>query len=329
MKRNIKGELGAVTVVLLSGFLLVKHTSLGAMLPFKLTPNSAAQQIDYQPIGRMVLEGDYDLSQDLMLHTDKTNGDVQEFTLNKKGKPIYKELIATSETCRPISLPGTAGSGYLKDVTGDTEPDFIMEQLERNAGGTSNNRYTYTVYSLNDTGVTRYQPEHFEQPVQFKDFDKDGVAEAVCKDTTLVDFGNNKHSGQMHEVICSWTGTAWDFSAGLMKQKPLSADALKKVTADLDSMLLRYDTTDDKGTAGKRIELHANAVALIADMIYHGNAAQANVILKRVWADNETAMLDDGSTTPVSRQEFWKNLWSRLDAGPFGNALNNLNAVER
>jgi hypothetical protein len=327
MKRNVKGEVAAIaTVGMLSAFLLLKHSNLSSFIPFQIPfiSHAATQsQPEYVPVGKMVLDGDYELGPDWMLHMDNASS----FLLSKKGKQIYSEEFANANRSQPVLLSGSGLNGYVKDLTNSGQSDFVIEQQRPDSTSRTGESYTYTIYTLGDNGVTRHFAQELDGPAVFKDAPTKGLSEEVWQDSSFTDFGSDKHVGSKEEVLLQWNGGQWEFSQSLMKQNPLKPAELNKLAADIDSKIIRYDTPTADNAQAKRLEIHPNAWQPLVHMIYHGDSWQAWNVLDRVWKNNETALLDDGSKNPITKEEFWNRIWKRVKQSPYGEAIRAMNGV--
>lgn len=322
MKRNIKGELAAVcSVCLLGGFLLIKHSGLNLPLLNK-------QQQDYVPLGKVVLDGEYELAGDWLLRIPDTT----EMTVCLNGKTVYREHLAGDECVAPVRLPGSAGGGYCRDLNGDGNDEFIVEAQTAtgtdDAGLASSRRYDYTIYSVDKDGVTRYPSASFDDEVSFADENKDGVLEMISRDGAFRDFMNDKHLGAPLPVICEWNGSGFSFSQALMKKTPPSAAQLEKLAADVNAKIVRYDTTTPTGKQEKHIEIHPDAWQPVLELVYHGNSAAARKLLSKVWADDEYAVFDTAPDTKVSREDFWKSLWQQVNGSQYASAIRQMNNAQ-
>jgi len=307
---------------MLSAFLLLKHSNLSSVIPFKIPFISQTQtESEYVPVGKMVLDGDYELGPDCMLHIDNA----RSFSLSKNGKQTYSEELGRVNRAGPVLLSGSGLNGYVKDITGSGDSDFVIEQQWADNTSRTGERFSYTIYTLGDNGITRHFTQELDAPAVFKDVK--GVSEEVWQDGSFTDFGSDKHVGAKEDVLLQWDGTSWEFSQGLMQQRKLNPAALTKLAADIDSRLIRYETPTADNPHAKRIEIHPNAWQPLVHLIYHGDSSQAWEILKRVWKDDETALLDDGSKEPITREEFWNQIWKRIQTSPYGESIRAMNGV--
>jgi hypothetical protein len=319
MKLNFKGEWkGIATIGIISAFLLISHSGFAALIPFRLVPKAPVVDNEEKLIGRLIRDDEYELSPEWLLRRDG------EMRVNYKGKTVYEEHLGESQW-KPLILPDTAGSGYLKDLNGDTDPDFVIEQTTNQDGI---EHFNYTLYTIADGHVRRFASQDSPKPWSFRDFNKDGVYELVQSDVSFIDFANSTHLGQPQDVVCSWGTPRWYFATDLMLHKQLKPAQLDKLAEDISSKIIRYDTVDTtSGKPAKRIEIHPNAWMPIVELIYHGDAAQAKQVLNRVWKADETAMLDTGSDTVTDRETFWKQIWSRIETSPFASELKSMNNI--
>jgi hypothetical protein len=319
MKLNLKTEWkGVATIGIISAFLLISHSGFAALIPFRLVPKAPVVENE-KLIGRLIRDDEYELSPEWLLRRD------QDMRVNYKGKTVYEEHLNPTATWKPVILPDTAGSGYLKDLNGDADPDFVIEQTT-NANGIEH--LTYTLYTISDGHVQRFASQESPKPWSFRDLDKDGVYELVTSDVSFIDFANNAHLGQPQEVVCSWGTPDWYFATALMQHKHLKPAEMNKLAEDISSKIIRYDTVDTTtAKPAKRIEIHPNAWTPIVELIYHGDAVQAKQLLNKVWNADETAMLDTSSDTITDRETFWKRIWTQIEKSPFAADLKSMNNI--
>lgn len=321
----MNNKLGVMTITaaaVLAAILCIKHTSLGAMIPFKVVEK---QNAGYKPVGKLILDGDYDLGDGWLVHTDGGDSYSSEFSLSKNGKIVYAERVGANDTLKVLTLPGTAGSGYLTDLNGDGSPDFLVEEHTHDARSGKGEQYRYTMYSLGNS-ISRSVSQQTDEPIELRDVNKDGVCEAIVKDHALNDFGTNHHNGPSEEVVCSLAGAGWAMAPQMMQKPPLSKTAFDQLRAEVDSKIIRYDTTE-AGATHQRLELHPNAWEPIAHLIYQGNGKQARQLLDAVWSSDQKALLDDGNNTPISKDQFWHQLWVAITSSEYGDDIRCMNKL--